>query len=238
MRSTMTDQERQSREDFNNRLTWQQEGNVMFGYTDYAKQSVSHYDRWGDVVNVICMKVEHMVWFDYLMDVYPKGKMIDYDLDPRLAAPPKLTVTLKHEPNHFDRLCLKFEIYPTGLAYEFIFGVEDISMAYNRRLLFWLPEMIEKECERFIRHITIGNITEKYEAFVAAQSAPKVYTPDRVLDKLKYWRHKSKLSLRQVEKETGISNAYLSQLENGKISSPSFDYISRLLKLYNIKINF
>jgi transcriptional regulator with XRE-family HTH domain len=41
--------------------------------------------------------------------------------------------------------------------------------------------------------------------------------------------------LRVVEKATGISNSYLSQLENGKISKPSFNTIKRLCDYYNIK---
>ena len=43
------------------------------------------------------------------------------------------------------------------------------------------------------------------------------------------------LTLRQVEKQTGISNAYLSQLENGK-SSPSYDKVKTLINFYNKKI--
>lgn len=46
-------------------------------------------------------------------------------------------------------------------------------------------------------------------------------------------RHKRGLTLRQVEEITGISNAYLSQLENGKIKKPSFDTVSVLCKLYS-----
>lgn len=45
------------------------------------------------------------------------------------------------------------------------------------------------------------------------------------------------LTLRDVEKETGISNAYLSQLENGKISCPSFKVMVKLCELYEIPMN-
>lgn len=41
------------------------------------------------------------------------------------------------------------------------------------------------------------------------------------------------LSLRQVEKKTGISNAYLSQLENGKIEKPSPHILHKLAEIYD-----
>lgn len=53
---------------------------------------------------------------------------------------------------------------------------------------------------------------------------------------LKLGRINLGLSLRQVEKKTGISNAYISQLENGQIKEPSFFKLLRLLSLYNISV--
>lgn len=44
-----------------------------------------------------------------------------------------------------------------------------------------------------------------------------------------------KLSLRDVEQATGISNAYLSQLENGKINKPSPHFLHKLAKLYEVE---
>jgi len=44
-----------------------------------------------------------------------------------------------------------------------------------------------------------------------------------------------KLSLRDVEEATGISNPYLSQLENGKISKPSPHFLHKLAKLYDVE---
>ena len=41
------------------------------------------------------------------------------------------------------------------------------------------------------------------------------------------------LTLREVEKNTGISNAYLSQLETGKIKSPGYNVVKVLLELYS-----
>jgi len=45
-------------------------------------------------------------------------------------------------------------------------------------------------------------------------------------------RKQNQLTLKQVEEKTGISNAYLSQLETGKIKKPSFDTIKKLYNLY------
>jgi DNA-binding transcriptional regulator YiaG len=39
-------------------------------------------------------------------------------------------------------------------------------------------------------------------------------------------------SLREVEERTGISNAYLSQLERGKIKSPGYETVRILYELY------
>jgi transcriptional regulator with XRE-family HTH domain len=44
-------------------------------------------------------------------------------------------------------------------------------------------------------------------------------------------------TLRQVEDATGISNSYLSQLENDKIKQPSANVLYKLAKLYNIELD-
>ena len=44
-----------------------------------------------------------------------------------------------------------------------------------------------------------------------------------------------KLSLRDVEEATGISNPYLSQLENDKISKPSPHFLHKLAKLFDVE---
>jgi transcriptional regulator with XRE-family HTH domain len=43
------------------------------------------------------------------------------------------------------------------------------------------------------------------------------------------------LTLRDVEKETDISNAYLSQLESGKIKQPSPTHLYKLAELYGVE---
>ncbi len=47
-------------------------------------------------------------------------------------------------------------------------------------------------------------------------------------------REQKGLTLRAVEKATGISNAYLSQLESGKIQQPSPKNLHKLSELYQV----
>ena len=55
---------------------------------------------------------------------------------------------------------------------------------------------------------------------------------------LRQSRDLRKLSLRTVEEMTGISNAYLSQLENDKIKKPSADILHKLATTYKIDFNY
>ncbi|MGA8810555.1 MAG: helix-turn-helix transcriptional regulator [Thermoanaerobaculia bacterium] len=47
-------------------------------------------------------------------------------------------------------------------------------------------------------------------------------------------RGSASLSLRQVEKLTGISNPYLSQLENGHTTNPSPHVLAKLARAYGV----
>ena len=49
---------------------------------------------------------------------------------------------------------------------------------------------------------------------------------------LRQSRTKNRLTLRGVEEATGVSNAYLSQLESGKIQKPSPAILFKLCQLY------
>lgn len=51
---------------------------------------------------------------------------------------------------------------------------------------------------------------------------------------LKVARELRNLSLREVEEATGISNAYVSQLENDKVKKPSPHFLHKLAALYDI----
>jgi len=53
-------------------------------------------------------------------------------------------------------------------------------------------------------------------------------------DYLKAGREAKELTLRAVEDATGISNAYLSQVEGGKIKSPSPVDLRKLCELYGL----
>lgn len=53
-------------------------------------------------------------------------------------------------------------------------------------------------------------------------------------EELRQVRALHRLTLRQVEEVTGISNAYLSQLETGKIAQPSPNYLYKLAEVYHI----
>lgn len=54
---------------------------------------------------------------------------------------------------------------------------------------------------------------------------------------LKENREQIPLTLRQVEEATGISNAYLSQLENDKIKKPSANVLYKLANMYKIELD-
>jgi HTH-type transcriptional regulator, competence development regulator len=51
-------------------------------------------------------------------------------------------------------------------------------------------------------------------------------------------RESRDLSLRDVEKQTKISNAYLSQLEHNKIKNPATFILHKLAKFYEIEFDF
>jgi transcriptional regulator with XRE-family HTH domain len=53
---------------------------------------------------------------------------------------------------------------------------------------------------------------------------------------LKAARLNINLKLLDVEKATGISNSYLSQLENNKIKSPSISILSKLSGIYRVPL--
>jgi HTH-type transcriptional regulator, competence development regulator len=62
-----------------------------------------------------------------------------------------------------------------------------------------------------------------------------VSNPGKLAKVLKARRLAASLSLRTIEKQTGISNAYLSQLENGRTRSPSPHVLSKLATVYRVE---
>jgi len=63
-----------------------------------------------------------------------------------------------------------------------------------------------------------------------------IATVHDIPSKLKEWRLCRDFTLRMVEEKTSISNAYLSQLETGKVKKPSFDVVVKLCNLYQVKV--
>ena len=63
---------------------------------------------------------------------------------------------------------------------------------------------------------------------------PHIFVMRTLGEQLKIARELRKLSLREVELATGISNPYLSQLENDKIRKPSPQFLGKLSSLYNL----
>lgn len=57
-------------------------------------------------------------------------------------------------------------------------------------------------------------------------------------DYIKALRQAKGLTLRDVEKETEISNAYLSQLESGKVKQPSPITLHKLAQYYGVEYDF
>lgn len=53
-------------------------------------------------------------------------------------------------------------------------------------------------------------------------------------EKLKFARKILRYSLRDVKGRTGISDAYLCEIENGRVNDPSYFKIQKLLTLYNL----
>ncbi len=64
-----------------------------------------------------------------------------------------------------------------------------------------------------------------------------MYDNKNLSEVLKSLRSAKDLSLCQVEKKAGVSNAYLSQLENGKIKEPSPHILHKLADVYNTSYN-
>jgi HTH-type transcriptional regulator, competence development regulator len=58
--------------------------------------------------------------------------------------------------------------------------------------------------------------------------------PTSMGEGLRVARELRKLSLREVEDASGISNAYLSQLENDRVKKPSPHFLHKLAALYDI----
>ena len=53
---------------------------------------------------------------------------------------------------------------------------------------------------------------------------------------LKSLRDRQRMSLRDVERESGVSNAYIAQMEKGDRPAPSPDILKKLARAYNVTV--
>ena len=72
--------------------------------------------------------------------------------------------------------------------------------------------------------------------FATSLSYNKPFFMETLGKLLKQYRELNMLTLRAVEEKTGISNAYLSQLENDKIAHPSANTLYKLSTLYGVDL--
>lgn len=87
----------------------------------------------------------------------------------------------------------------------------------------------------------IGTLSDEYEILVRISKPKSPISEQQVFEYIEAMLLDLKGSrlragfkrLRDVEERTGISNAYLSQLESGKIDNPSYKLVRNLYFLYN-----
>lgn len=72
---------------------------------------------------------------------------------------------------------------------------------------------------------------------VALTQPTLLYMEKTVGNILKDQRERKRLTLREVEIQSGISNAYLSQLENDKIKKPSANTLYKLSELFGVNFD-
>jgi len=101
--------------------------------------------------------------------------------------------------------------------------LESFNISYDRvsKFIEYRHKLISPSAQQEERTIWNENFNQRI----------KSNKPIELFD-FKKERERNKLTLRKVEELTGISNPYLSQLENGKIKSPSFKVVQTLHNLY------
>jgi DNA-binding XRE family transcriptional regulator len=86
-----------------------------------------------------------------------------------------------------------------------------------------------------------GIISDEYEVTIRLKKSASTLTEQRVFENIQamlldiksYRKNSGFKTLRDVEERTGISNAYLSQLESGKLNNPSWKVVKSLYCLFN-----
>jgi hypothetical protein len=93
-------------------------------------------------------------------------------------------------------------------------------------------DRVKKLEENALLMLVEWSMIQYHETKVKNLNIPCVMPPLLSMN-FKQMRKATGLTLRQVEVITNISNAYLSQLETGKIKSPGYDTIKKLYDLYS-----
>lgn len=93
-------------------------------------------------------------------------------------------------------------------------------------------ERVKRLEENALLMLVEWSMIQYHESKVKNLNIPCVM-PSLLSINFKQMRKAKGLTLREVETKTGISNAYLSQLETGKIKSPGYDTVKTLYDLYS-----
>jgi DNA-binding Xre family transcriptional regulator len=93
-------------------------------------------------------------------------------------------------------------------------------------------EWVRFEDKEYYLDISVTPCGGKEDSTGERQSNIQIVMPSLLDFDFRQLRKAKGLTLREVEESTGISNAYLSQLETGKIKSPGYDTVKKLHDLY------
>lgn len=99
---------------------------------------------------------------------------------------------------------------------------------YTKEYTEWLESRLKKRRQKKNK-AEADNIDEKPNELYAMYGV----MPSLLSLNFREMRKAKGLTLRKVEETTGISNAYLSQLETGKIKSPGYETVKLLYDLYS-----
>ncbi len=56
------------------------------------------------------------------------------------------------------------------------------------------------------------------------------------MNKIKLLRNKKNMTQQQLSRKSGVSQAYINELENGKKSNPSFKVVARLARALEVPV--
>jgi DNA-binding XRE family transcriptional regulator len=136
---------------------------------------------------------------------------------------------------------------------EFTAAIKDrLISKYKRGWRGWDGAIMNFNADkRLLKNATVGIVKKDSTSFIDVAAYAMMFW--RAINKnmleynigkvtlghrLKLAREELEFSTRDVERVTGISNSYLSQLETGKIKEPSFRVMMKLIKLYNLEANY